>query len=130
MFLKNGEDPPSLIQPGPDTKSGVAPLGVTLRRFFSRHVASFRFTSLFFVFVRAMLRFFTIFCESGSQNGRFSRSFFDKFGLLDAKIDFVKIVLPSRRNAYFRGFGTNRCELLRKKIDTKSAVKIRCEKMR
>ena len=104
-------DPPSLIQPGPDTKFEDTPLDVTLRHFFSRHVASLRFTSLFFAFVRVILRFFTIFCESGSQNGRFSRSFFDKFGLLDEKIDFVKIVLPSRRNAYFQGFGTNRCEI-------------------
>ena len=59
--LAEPQDPPSLIQPGPDTKFGNPPLGVTLRRFFSRHVASLRFASLFFDFFRVGLRFFAIF---------------------------------------------------------------------
>ena len=79
----------------------VPPLDVTLRRFFACHVASCRFTSLFFAFFFVVVRFFTIFWGFGSQNGWFLRSFFDKIWLLDEKIDFAKNMLPSRRNAYF-----------------------------
>ena len=43
-----GRDLPSLIQPGPDSKFDVPPLDVTLRRFFSLHVASLRFFSRMF----------------------------------------------------------------------------------
>ena len=57
----------------------------------SRHVASLRFTSRFFVFFGDFARFFAIFGDVGSQNGGFWRSFFDKIGLLDEKIDFVKM---------------------------------------
>ena len=48
----------------------------------------------------------------GCENGGFGRSFFDKIQLLDKKIDFAKIALPSRRNAYFQGFATNFCTVL------------------
>ncbi len=86
----------------------LASLRVVFCRVMSRHFASLRFVSRFFcVFLRILVNS----GDFGSQNGGFWRSFFDKFWLLDEKIDFVKIVLPSRRNAYFQGFGTNRCEI-------------------
>ena len=48
----------------------------------------------------------------GCENGGFGKSFFDKIRLLDEKIDFAKIALPSRRNAYFQGFAINFCTVL------------------
>ena len=127
------ETPPSLIQAAPDKNFTLRRGPVRTIAFFRVMSRHFRVTSrylAFFAMFSIFCVFFAIFCDFGSENGGFGRLFFDKFGLLDEKIDFVKIVLPSRRNAYFRGLGTNRCELLHEKIDTKSAVKIRCEKMR
>ena len=51
-------DPPSLIQPGPDSKFEDTLLDVTLRRFFSLHVASLRLTSLLFIFFASECEFF------------------------------------------------------------------------
>ena len=102
-------------------------LCVALCRVMSRHFASPR---VFFAFCGVGLRFFVTFGDFGSQNGAFWRSLFDKIGSLDEKIDFAKICVFPRENKYFQSFGTNRCELLHKKIDTKSDLKTNCEKMR
>ena len=80
-FLAGG-DPASLNHLAPDTKFDTAFLDVTLRRFFACHVASCRFTSLFFAFFSVALRIFTMFCDFGSQKGRLWRQFFDDIGLL------------------------------------------------
>ena len=93
-----GQDPPSLIQPGPDSNFSNPPLDATLRRFFPVPVASLRLTSPFFAFFRVGSRFLAIFCDVGSQNGGFWKSFFDKIGLLDEKIDFAKMCVFLRRN--------------------------------
>ena len=60
QFLAGG-DPPSLNHPAPDTKFRVPSLGATLHHFFSRHVASYRFTSPFLAMFSAFSRFLTNF---------------------------------------------------------------------
>ena len=117
IFLnKPSQDPPSLIQAGPDTKCDTPPLDVTFLRFMSRHFTSLHFTSHFFANFCDFLRFSWILApETEGFGGRFS----PKCCFIRENGDFVKIELPPRREHDFQGSE-------RRTIDKKSK-KNRCE---